>query len=125
MAYPILAAGGLSAIITLIHVFMGGPEVARPLLAAGNLEKQPKYVAYYCWHLVSISLGLMSLLFLWPALWDGSNDLAIMGSIMATLFALWGIGLLQFSKADLTFTELPQGWLFVPIAIFGFWGSLF
>ena len=68
MDFPILFAGGLSAIWCLVHIFMGGPQVARPLLAATDLEKSAKYVAYYCWHLVSISLGMMSLLFLWPAL---------------------------------------------------------
>lgn len=124
MDFPILFAGGLSAIWCLVHIFMGGPQVARPLLAATDLEKSAKYVAYYCWHLVSISLGMMSLLFLWPALWGGSNDLAILGTVMAALFAMWGIGLGQFSKSDLRFAELPQGWLFVRVAILGVWGSL-
>ena len=125
MTYLILAAGILSAIITLIHVFIGGPEVARPLLAADDLDKRPKYTAYYCWHLTSISLGVMSLLFLWPSLWGGSPDLAIVGSFMAGLFCFWGIFLQTFPKSELTFADLPQGWMFAPVAVLGVWGSLF
>lgn len=124
MSFPILFAGLLSALWTLIHIFAGGPGVARPLLKASDLEKSPKYVAYFCWHLVSISLATMSVLFLWPALWGGSTDLAVVGSVMALLFAAWGIGLGQFSAANLTFADLPQGWLFVPVAALGFWGSV-
>lgn len=125
MAYTSIAAGSLSAIIALIHIFLGGRTVALPLLEASDLERRPKYVTYYCWHLVSISLCLMSLVFLWPALWGGSDDLTLVGAIMATLFALWGIALRQFSKANLAFSDLPQGWLFVPVAVLGFWGQLF
>ncbi|WP_299348267.1 hypothetical protein [uncultured Shimia sp.] len=122
---PLFVAGGLSALAALAHIFMGGTEVAAPLLEAQDLEKQPKYIAYYCWHLVSICLCLMCLLFLWPALWGGANDLAVMGSLMAAGFAIWGIGLWHFSRAGLTLSDLPQGWFFVPIASLGFWGSLF
>jgi len=125
VSYPILLAGALSALWAVIHIFAGGPGVARPLLAARDLEKSPKYVAYFCWHLVSISLGIMSLLFLWPALWGGSNDLAVVGSVMSLLFAVWGIGLGQLSNAKLTFSDLPQGWLFVPVVALGAWGSIF
>ena len=124
MSIALIIAGTLSAICFGLHVFMGGREVAAPLLAARDLGKRAKYVQYYCWHLVSISLFLMSVLFFWPALFGRAGDLARLGSVMAALFAGWGILLPPMMRqAALTYRDLPQGWLFVPIAVVGFWGS--
>lgn len=124
MPIALILAGTFAAICFGLHVFMGGREVVAPLLAAQDLGKQVKYVQYYCWHLVSIALFLMAVLFFWPALFGGANDLAQLGSIMAALFAGWGILLPpMMRRAALTYRDLPQGWLFVPIAVAGFWGS--
>ena len=117
-----LLAGGLSVAVMLLHLFAGGPVVAAPLLAAQDLKKVPKYTQYYCWHLVSISLGLLGLCFLWPALLGGSDDLALLGTVMAALYALWGLVLPFLSARRLSYLELPQGWLFVPIALLGLLG---
>lgn len=124
MNYPWLLAGVISALVFLLHVIAGGIHIAKPLLAARDLHRVPKYTQYYCWHLTSISLALMSLCFFWATLLGGSRDLALLGGGMAGLFALWGLAL-PFLRpgASIGYRELPQGWLFVPITLLAFYGA--
>jgi len=98
-----VAAGALSFGITLLHLFGGGPTVAAPLLAAKGLNDVVRYLNYYCWHLVSISLALMALAFGWAA-----------------GFCIWGVALVILKQQQ--FREMPQGWLFLPVALLGFCG---
>src|SRR6478735_10545487 len=54
---PWLGAAALAAFSTfLIHTFVGGRLIARPLLAARDLPRVPRLTVYYCWHMVSLLL---------------------------------------------------------------------
>lgn len=108
-------AGGLSVLIGFIHIFGGGPTVAKPLLDAKDIEPTAKYVNYYCWHLVTIGIFLMALLLLWPGAFNGSQDLAIVGSIMAGLYTIWGLALPKM--VGQSYLQMPQGWFFLPVAL--------
>lgn len=46
-----------------VHTFAGGHYVARPLLADRGLPAAAKWLAYYCWHLVTLMLVALTLFF--------------------------------------------------------------
>ncbi|MEM7546806.1 MAG: hypothetical protein AAF367_14840 [Pseudomonadota bacterium] len=119
---PFLLAAALSFITFLIHLFAGGPEVARPLLQSSDLAPVPKLTAYYCWHLVSITLAAMSVGFLIPAVSGTDRNMAIMWTAIAAGFAVWS-GLLVIWKRQPPL-HLPQWALFLPIAVCGIWGLI-
>ena len=112
-----LAAGGLALAWTAMHLFAGGPSVARPLLVAKDIPDMPKYVNYYCWHLVSFNLAMMAGLFLWAGLTDTGTALAVAGTIQAAFYWLWGVVLPPWKGQS--YAQMPQGWLFLPIVILG------
>lgn len=115
-----IAAGALSGLIAAIHVFAGGPDVARPLLAANELDRTVRYTAYYCWHLVSISLFALAGGFIVAGVFGGSAELAAMMTILAGGFTIWGVALPM--AAGLSFKAMPQGWLFLPVTVCGLVG---
>lgn len=119
----LLAAAICAALICLIHVVLGGRAVARPLLAAEGLRGIPKYTAYFCWHIVTITLAGMALAFLLAALPDGARVLALFATGGAALFALLCLGI------NVTFGlgawRHPQWALFLPVTALGAAGLWF
>lgn len=112
-----LAAGLASGGLALLHIVAGGRAVARPLIDARDIADTAKYTNYYCWHLVSIVLVLMSAGFFLAAVRPDPFDLTLLLTATATAFAAWGI-VLPVSVGQ-TYRQMPQGWLFVPIALLG------
>lgn len=53
-------AAGLAALTFLVHTFVGGRVVARPLLADGHLPRASKWLSYYCWHIATVLLAAMA-----------------------------------------------------------------
>src|SRR5689334_5445723 len=69
MQWGLLWAASASAIATFaVHTFVGGAFVARPLLADQGLPKAAKWLAYYCWHIVTMLLLALALAFAAAAL---------------------------------------------------------
>jgi len=120
MNFWFLAAGATSFAITLLHLFGGGPTVALPLLAAKDLDDVAKYINYYCWHLVSICLMLMAASFAWSGLVVTAWEAALLGTVMAMAFCMWGIALVIIKQQQ--FRAMPQGWFFLPVAVLGLVG---
>jgi len=110
-------AAALSAFITLIHIFVGGPQLVVPLRKATELHPIVRETHYYCWHLVSISLGALSGLFLWSALSPSVHELAIVGTLISASFCLWGLVLVPSVRQS--FRDMPQAFLFLPVAVLG------
>lgn len=113
-------AAGLSLFNLALHFFMGGRSIARPLLNDQNLTTEVKYVLYYCWHLVTLAIALQAGLFvvamLYPAMPE-TNALIIVGTLFAASFAV--LGILMAPALRTSYSVLPQGWLFVPVAVCG------
>ena len=110
-------ASGLSLLTLLAHLIGGGKTIARPILES-ELDLEPKFASYYCWHMVSIIIGFMAIAFALPAMSLASIDLAWAATILAMLFTLWSIGLTIWKKQRVI--TLPQWILFLPVAIAGF-----
>ncbi|MFK7861184.1 MAG: hypothetical protein AB8B64_20375 [Granulosicoccus sp.] len=118
----LLSSGILTTAIWGIHTFLGGPSIARPLLSATDLGAVPKWTQYYCWHLVTITLAAMAVGLGYAAFVPEAHDVALLISFLALLFALFG--LLLPLRAGVTYAEMPQGFLFLPVAGLAFVGVM-
>lgn len=110
-------AGAISAINWSVHTFVGGREIARPLIAASDLAPIPKFTQYFCWHLVTIALAAISLGFLYAAVQPKAQDLGVAVSLLTLSFG--ALGLVLPGRVGLTLTEMPQGVLLAPVGLIG------
>lgn len=110
-------AAALAALTTLIHVMLGGREVAAPLLAGDRLHPVPKFTLYYCWHLATIVLAALALAFALAAIGQASRDLAVFSTVGAGLFGVWSLVMVGLFR--LRIAHFPQWALFAPIALCG------
>ncbi|MEM7436613.1 MAG: hypothetical protein AAF436_15760 [Myxococcota bacterium] len=117
----LLTTAVLAAAITTLHVWLGGRDIARPLLRATNLAPVAKYTSYYCWHLVTIVLYGMAAGFAVAAFVPESRALVAFLALMATAFSVWGFVLLKTQRRSLA--QHPQGALFVPVALLSLWAT--
>lgn len=104
----------------LVHLFVGGKQVARPLLTS-DIEPIVLQTLYLCWHLTSVTIAIMAILF-GIAAWLAAPAYGVAGLILAAGFALVGIGVVPLR--GWTYKIVPQGWLFVPVvalAAMGLW----
>ncbi|WP_424973147.1 hypothetical protein [Dinoroseobacter sp. S76] len=112
-------AGGLAAIWLAVHTFVGGREIARPLIAAAELPSVVKHTQYLCWHFTTVAIACIAAFF-GLAVITGTAVYAISGTILASGFFLVGVGLVV--ALGETHARLPQGWLFLPVAGLGLAG---
>ena len=116
------AAAAISAATVVIHVTLGGRDIARPLLALAQEDKQLKFGNYYCWHLVSIEITGLSLAFAWPAMTGRAQELAIAATMISISATGWSLAMI--TRFRLGFLEFPQWALFLPISLCGLAGGV-
>ena len=105
-----------------IHTFVGERTVARPLVAAGDLDAVPKWTQFYCWHLVTITLAVMAFGLGYAAFVPSALDVALLIAALATAFGLFGLVLPR--RVGRTYEEMPQGFLLLPIGLLALVGAL-
>lgn len=113
-------AAALSAAVCIAHVVAGGKFYVRPLLAATALHPVPRFVHYYCWHIVTMVLVAMAAGFGRAAVDPGAADVALLMTVLASGFSVWSLALVLWKRQRLL--QMPQWALFVPVAIFGILG---
>lgn len=113
-------ASGVAGLWLVVHLYLGGKEIAQPLLAS-TLKPIPRDVLYMCWHFVSAGIAAMALFF-GLAAWLGDTSYAVAGTVLAGAF--WIIGVAIAIRQGSSHLATPQGWLFLPIAALGLWGLL-
>lgn len=118
----LFAAGITALLVNLLHVFAGGPEIAGPLLRAKDIPDVSKYVNYYCWHLVTLTIAAMGIGLIWASIDPTQTGLAWMWTIMAVLFTLWSIALVIWKKQKPF--QMPQWTLFAAVAILAIIGMV-
>lgn len=116
-----MAAGALAAVWFLVHVFIGGREIARPLVQATGLAPQVRHTQYLCWHFTSVGIACMSGLFFASA-FGGPSAFATSATLMAAGFC--GVGVALVISIGESHARLPQGWLFLPVTALGVIGHL-
>jgi hypothetical protein len=125
MNRPLLIAGLLATLTFAVHLFLGGADVAAPLLASA-LDEEPKLTLYAVWHMVSMALGLSAL-----ALFVGSlprheqpaRYLVRFVSLLWCAFAIVCLVIAALQPGLDWFLRLPQWILLLPVGLLGLWGS--
>jgi hypothetical protein len=117
-----ILAGTSAAFTALVHTFLGGKFVARPLLASQELPRVSLYTNYYCWHIVTIVLFSMSGMYFFADRYPESIELAWLATFFAALFVFWN-GLMVITH-KLRFKRFPQWALISPTAALGIVGLL-
>lgn len=112
----LLGAALLSGGTALVHTFLGGPDVATPVLESA-LPDGPKLTAYYVWHMVTLLLFAMGFAFAYAAAVPSGRDVAILLTLLSALFAAWSGVLVTWKRTSPWL--LPQWALFLPIAAVG------
>jgi hypothetical protein len=110
-----LALAALAAFVTfLLHLIAGGRTVAAPLLRASDLPRVAKLTMYYCWHIVSLLLFLLSAALAYASLREPQNTALLLLCLALVLgCAVWSLALAVGTRSRLW--HLPQWTLFLAI----------
>ncbi|QBF31552.1 hypothetical protein [Thalassococcus sp. S3] len=114
----LLMAAALSAVWCVVHVVMGGRDVAGPLRHSSALEPIVRDTAWLCWQYVSGTLALLTVLFVLGALI--ARQYAEVATALSGLFLM--IGILVVPAIGQRYGALPQGFLFLPVTVLGLTG---
>lgn len=120
MAFQFPLAALLSATVVVLHIFGGGRHISKPILNCNDLHPVVRLTNYYAWHLVSINLIFLVILFTWSAVIPSAWEAAAIATLMASSYSLLGIILVMAKRQK--FSDMPQGLFFLPIACIGVWG---
>ncbi|MBO7911041.1 MULTISPECIES: hypothetical protein [unclassified Vibrio] len=122
----IFSSGLLALFTTLVHVFAGQIDPVRPFLKS-KLEDIPKATLLACWHLVSVTLFVSSLMLLYVG-WYGIDSLYFLIQLLGFLYILYAsvfvaVGLYFFGAK--VFVKLPQWILLLPIGFLANYGAMY
>nr|WP_229650211.1 hypothetical protein [Vibrio splendidus]MCC4882828.1 hypothetical protein [Vibrio splendidus] len=122
----IFSSGLLALFTTLVHVFAGQIDPVRPFLKS-KLDDIPKATLLACWHLVSVTLFISSLMLLYVG-WYGMDSLYFLIQLLGFLYILYAsvfvaVGLYFFGAK--VFVKLPQWILLLPIGLLANYGAMY
>jgi len=121
----ILSSGLLALLTALIHVFAGQIDPVRPFLKS-TLDDIPKASLLACWHLVSVTLFVSSLVLLYVG-WYDIDSLYFIIQLLGFLYILYAsvfvaVGLYFFGLKAVV--KLPQWILLLPIGLLANYGAV-
>jgi len=116
-----LIAATLSMLGVVAHEWLGSPQMLGPLEASG-LPPDVVWMHHFSWHVDTVAVVAMVVMFTLAARHREHVALAIIASAMSASFAVIGIGLATFANAALWTTPAPYAW--GPVAIIGALGVL-
>ena len=122
MTYVLWATAIASAVTFVVHTFVGGRFVARPLLADRSLPRASKWLNYYCWHVTTVLIGAMTMAFAWMAFTGLVAALAAVLASIAAANAALSAGVAV--RARIHPLRFPSTTLFAAVSALG-WASLF
>ncbi len=99
----------------VIHTFVGGPRVTVPLIANESLPRAAKWLAYYCWHIVTLLLLYMSIGYGLVAAGRAPRELAVFLGVSAASFSI--LSVVVTLKAGIAPYRFPSTTLFLVIAV--------
>ena len=109
-------AAGLTAIWAIVHIVIGGREVEAPLRRDRTQVDVVRVTMILTSHYVSATLIILAAMFAIAGLLVNAALLWCAVSISG-LFSL--IGLVLAPGLGVGYRTLPQGWLFVPVTLWG------
>ena len=115
------AAASLLALLTFaVHTFVGGIYVVRPLLAVEGLSRASRWLNYYCWHMTTLTLLVMTAMFGWSAYEPTARGFGVLFTAMAAAFSVLCIAVAL--KGGVRPYRFPATSLFAAVAVAGLWG---
>jgi hypothetical protein len=116
------AAAASSLVTFAVHTFVGGTFVARPLLSDQTLPRAAKWLAYCCWHIVTLLLLAMAVAFGAAATGSLAGYAALGLAAFCAACSLLCVAVAL--KAGIAPWRFPAPTLFAIVAAFGFAGAL-
>ena len=116
----LLGAAAVSTLTALVvHTFVGGEFVARPLLADTSLPRASKWVNYYCWHIATVMMVYLATAFAWLAFATApaaviaflSSFTTVLSCLSAAVAMRGGIHPLRLPATSLFALTSILGWL--------------
>ncbi len=125
MNRKLVVSAFIAAITAIIHILLGGADVAAPLLNS-TLDAEPKLTLYAVWHMVSAVLILSAIAFFigsLPKYGQAARYLTVFISVLWCIFGLIFLVIISIQPGDGWLFKLPQWVLLIPAGFFGLWGS--
>ena len=115
--YFLWSAVIMSFVTFIIHTFIGGPRVAKPLLENNDLSKASKWLNYYTWHITTIFTFLMGGGYGYVALHPNHPELVVFLTILTGAFSLLSIAVAL--KGEINPFRFPSTSLFAIVCLLG------
>ena len=112
----------LSFLIFALHLFGGGRQFARPLLASRELAADVRMTLWYGWHIVTISIAAMGTGFALAAYDPAAANLGYFMTGLSASFMLLSLGIIVLRYPHPF--ALPQWIFFMAVAAAGIAGAL-
>jgi hypothetical protein len=115
------AAASVLALVTFaVYTFVGEIYVVRPLLAVERLSRASRWLNFYCWHMTTLTLVVMTAMFAYAALEPSARSFGVLFTTMAVAFSLLCIAVAI--KGGVWPWRFPPTGLFAAVAAAGIWG---
>jgi len=112
LLYWLAAALSLAGLVA--HEALGAPMVLPPLLAT-DLPENVIWLHHFSWHVGSIAVAAMIIMFVHAALKPGNVAMALIATAMSTGFAALGIGLAVYANDVMWATPAPYAWSVIAV----------
>jgi hypothetical protein len=117
IGFAVAAVIGLAGFV--IHVFYGGPKLVRPFLAI-EMPRLIKWLFYLCFHVVSLLILTMTVVFGWAARdYHGHPAAAVLAGVA---FGCALLSLYVAIRGRLSLLKMVPFWLFFGMSVAAFWG---
>lgn len=93
--------------ITVAHVFLGGPLVIPELMASQDLSETAAWLLYFCWHDGTVALLVSGIALGYSAAKAGNRVLAVFATGLILGIGLLGLGAALLGNATLFNTPAP------------------
>ena len=115
--YLLWSAVVMSFITFVVHTFIGGPRVAKPLLENTNLPIASKWLNYYTWHITTIFTLLMGGAYAYVALNPEKSELVVFLTILTGSFSI--LSAVVAIKGQINPFRFPSTSLFASVCLLG------
>ena len=120
----LLSASIFAATTAAIHAFMGGQEIAVPLLNS-KLPEVPRLTLYAVWHMATAALALSAIaLFVGalPRFVIAGQAMVFFVSVLWLAFGAVFVAVAIFQPGEELYIKLPQWLLLLPVGLLGLYG---
>jgi hypothetical protein len=115
-----LSASIVALVTFATHFVVGGVFAAHPLLERRDLPRTSKWLNYYCWHMVSILLVAMIVVFALASFRADLDSLALGFTGLSAAFSILCIAVAR--TGGLSPFRVPATILFAVLCACGAWG---